>query len=256
MTRWLIFILLVVSATGIAHETVWVTGMYWLFHGSIFRSVSGRSVLWDTIEVTFIAIKGTELMGIETWVIAVINQAGRMPLFLLPYMRGIKPYMRWPLPLEFMIATGAPRSPTVMTTAALGLPTYGTTAFLASQDHVGEIEIEITCEGLNSVTTLAGSFEQSFVVRYKNNVAGQHKQGRAWWAPQVGWWVRVEGNASNERGEVVEYTIELRRWGVFTFEEIAFHFDTALKFTANYSPELAEEMRKILQNLGIMVPSP
>lgn len=234
------------------NSTHWQDGMYWVYHAEVYREVSKKQVLWDVSEVTFLAIKGMKLLDTEIWVVAVISHTTLLSLVIYT-QECFRPYMRWPLPVEF-ISTGAKPGPErgfFLELARKGLFGQGPTSFRLVSTGV---EIEIAEEGKSAVSTYWTSYE-AIAVRYSAKTGQQQREGVAWWADQVGWWVKAEGYEFDETSISLRYSLVLKKYGVLGSEELNAKLAEAFRNTVRQYPEIAEIIRKIFESLQITVPN-
>lgn len=254
-----IFVIMLITAfSSVAQQyaaPMWQEGMYWTFYAEVYEEILKERVLRDFSEVTFLAVKGTGLLWTETWAIAVITY--NAPLFIVIYTQEwLGLYIRWPLPVEFIPIPYKPdpQRGFFIALASIGLPyplvpSPEPTINLASNG----IEIEIREEGKSVVNTSYGTFYDAVGIKYSAKVGQWRRDGMAWWADQLKWWVKAEGYELDEYGGRLHYLVVLKEHGVLAPEELNAKLREAFKYTIKYYPDMAEMLQQIFDQLQIPV---
>ena len=222
----------------------WQMGDYWIYQ------VETNSVPYT---LTYYVVARVDLLYKTMYALAEVltDPTGKETIApLLVQTRELQPRPAgWPFPAERVPKGGA-------VTVALPrgwLPEEGgwqriETAF---PEEDGELSSLYLLQGgdVAEVTVPAGTF-RAVVLSYQRELGQLSEEGQAWWSPQVGWWVRIEG-VSQAQGCPSRYRLELLEWGRLEEEELVARLLMALASTGENMPELAQLVRRQLEEVGL-----
>lgn len=221
--------------------------------------------------LTFIVIETSELLTVDNNAIAVIiemeeeyvflrNQVKEM-VFLTAYMHSSLP-IRWPLPVEFLPGMEF-LIPNAKVFASLPVGLLGQEIFLDAKidtlppaqykEQVENLEkVNLSLTYSQDVAVIAGKYTDVLVVDYEGSFVKNIHGGRAWFAPDTGWWVKAEGEY-RVGGQEREYIIDLLEWGLMEEKERNDFISRVYGSMQKQSPELADQINHLLEELNIIV---
>jgi hypothetical protein len=262
---------------GMAEGTPkWVEGLYWTYKGKtefLLQPPVVHAVSELKSQLTFLLMKSQCLGGLELWSVGiVVDLEGRktleittiagFPATLLP-----APLMRWPLPVDFIPGVHFP-SVLARSAAILGIMVPGAKVRIEGSyvfDPQAELPfappgwalpfvarevLNLVVEAPAPVSTSAGRYDTAFPVTYTlAKPTGMH-EGKAWFAPEVGWWVRGEGQVQGDI-YLVRYSLDLLEYGVLESDKWKQKIGAAIENMRQHDPVNAEKRMKSLETLGI-----
>ncbi len=276
-----LFLALLLSLAGWGEEipsgsppTVWETGTYWTYDAIL--SFQGGSTY--RFPITLIVLGGDTHFGLESWDLAGIYESysGSEIVGVLRMTGPAEMYLRWPAILNFIPgATISSASDLTHQAAAVSLSPAGLpirieraaeyTAdpeFIPEErlipDWLGEEDgrflleaVTLIPEDPEGIDTPAGAFPNAIPVRYTWERMEQNS-GRAFWSPELQWWVYAEGVEERPDGSPIDsYTIALTSFGVLPQGEIIDRLSAALSSMEATDPEGAERIGEFLKEEGL-----
>ena len=237
---------LLLSLSGLAQGTgdgaVWEAGTYFTYdavltfqEGSVYR-----------FPITVIVLGGDTHFGLESWDLAGIYESygGSKIVSLLRMIGPTETYLRWPAILNFIpAATISSTSDLTRSAAAIPLSSAGLPIRI-------ERAAEYTADP-EGIDTSADAFPDAIPVRYTWEWM-EKNAGRAFWSPELRWWVYAEGAEEGPGGSPIDtYTISLSSFGVFSQGEIIARLSAALSSMEASDPEGAERIGEFLKEEGL-----
>jgi len=167
------------------------------------------------------------------------------------------PWLRWPQVVDYIPPASIPGIQGALRQSLRpvwlpGLPVGQTLRLETLGDGgVAQETIELTELATETAETPAGSFEGATRIGYSWSSFGESRvDGLAWWSPDVGWWVRAEG----EDGQLgVHFELILTDFGVLTADELRARLSDALTSSSAIDPDWADGMRNVLLATGITI---
>jgi len=260
LARWTVFGIIFMltlmgtpaSMNGASEEFFgkWELGDYWIYRGDVM--VGAPAELTSSYTLSYYVVARVDLLYKTMYALAevLIDPIGREtigPLIVQALDLQPRP-SRWPFLME--------RVPKGQAVAVLlpqdWFPEEGGWQRLETA-YPGEEEALITRytlqgEGPAEVSVPAGTFQVT-TVSFQRQLEPLADEGTAWWSEQVKWWVRIEGMSRGQSSSC--YVLELLEWGRLTQDELAARLLSALAATEEVMPQMAEQVRKQLEEVGI-----
>jgi len=260
-------------AQGGGDGAMWEAGTYFAYdavltfqEGNVYR-----------FPITVIVLGGDTHFDLESWDLAGIYESygGSKAVAVLRMVGPAEIYLRWPAIINFIPgATVSSDSDLTHNAAAISLSPAGSpirieraaeyTAdpeFLEERsipdwlrDEDGEFLLEaitLIPEDPEGIDTPAGAFPDAVPVHYTWERM-ERNTGRAFWSPELQWWVYAEGTEERPDGSPIDtYAIALSSFGVFSQEEIIDRLSAALSSMEATDPEGAERIGEFLREEGL-----
>lgn len=257
----------VVASLSVASQEAlgldWTPGRYWTYQTI---AVGGGDGIRTEGTLTFLVLAGDGCSPSLTWFLAIITEwyDGTEIITTSSHSDRLtpSPWRRWPqivnyippkhLPdflIRFRQAVGSQGLPWwYEEEKSLGIQMLRDDGYSESIALMELADDQITAPGYAFDDAVAVEYE--WIGRFEGT-RHESTEGLAWWSPEVGWWVRAEGQERSYGSLARSFEVVLTDWGTLSAEDMAERLEGALTSTAAIDPEYGDGLRGVLERWGI-----